>query len=142
MLLTVHSVKLHIYLITFLLTQPEDIVFLILWCIGEVMKHKETKCILNEGMPTHKNPFEKGKLIVTFQVQFPPDKWLPAAKINQLEKLLPAREEVIVPDLAEDHVLQRFDAAAERERDRQRREAYDSDDEGGIHGQRVQCASH
>lgn len=64
---------------------------------GEVMKHNVMKCILNEGMPTHKNPFEKGKLIITFQVQFPPDKWLPAAKISQLEKLLPARQEVIVP---------------------------------------------
>jgi len=104
------------------------------------MKHNETKCILNEGMPTHKNPFEKGRLIVTFQVQFPPDKWLPAAKLSQLEKLLPARQEVIVPDHVEDCVLQRFDPAAEQER--QRREAYDSDDEGGIHGQRVQCASH
>jgi len=107
------------------------------------MKHNVMKCILNEGMPTHKNPFEKGKLIITFQVQFPPDKWLSTAKIAQLEKLLPARQEAIVPDDAENHVLQRFDPEEERERARQqRREAYDSDDEGGIHGQRVQCASH
>lgn len=97
---------------------------------------------MNEGMPTHKNPFEKGRLIVTFQVQFPPDKWLPAAKISQLEKLLPARQEVIVPDQAEDCVLQRFDPVeAEQERARQRREAYDSGDDD-VHGQRVQCASH
>jgi len=107
------------------------------------MKHNVMKCILSEGMPTHKNPFEKGKLIITFQVQFPPDKWLPAAKISQLEKLLPARQEVIVPDDADNHVLEQFDPEAERERARQqRREVYDSDDEGGIHGQRVQCASH
>ena len=106
------------------------------------MKHKETKCILNEGMPTHKNPFEKGRLIVKFEVQFPADKWLPAAKMSQLEKLLPGRQEVIVPDEAEDHVLQRIDPTAEQERARVHREAYDSDDEGGIHGQRVQCASH
>jgi len=100
------------------------------------MKHKETKCILNEGMPTHKNPFEKGRLIVSFEVRFPPDKWLSTAKISQLEKLLPARQEVLVPDHAEESVLQRFDEA------QQHREAYDSDDEGGMHGQRMQCASH
>ena len=104
------------------------------------MKHKEMKCILNEGMPTHKNPFEKGRLIVTFEVKFPPDKWLSTAKINQLEKLLPPRQEVIVSDQAADCVLQRFDP--EQQRAQQRREAYDSDDEGGMHGQRVQCASH
>jgi len=96
------------------------------------MKHKETKCILNEGMPTHKNPFEKGRLIVTFEVAFPPDKWLSAAKIGQLEKLLPARQEVTVPDQAEECVLH---PAAEHGGD-------DSDDESGMHGQRVQCASH
>jgi len=100
------------------------------------MKHNETKCIMNEGMPTHKNPFEKGRLIVTFQVQFPPDKWLPAAKISQLEKLLPAKQEMIVPDNAEDCLLQRFDPS------QRRMESQDSDDEGGIPGQRVQCASH
>jgi len=111
-------------------------------CIGEVMKHNTMKCILNEGMPTHKNPFEKGKLIVTFQVQFPRDKWLQMSKMSQLEKLLPARQEIIIPDDAETHLLQRFDPESEQERARQRREAYDSDDEGGMHGQRVQCASH
>jgi len=106
------------------------------------MKHKEMKCIMNEGMPTHKNPFEKGRLIITFEVQFPPDKWLSAAKISQLETLLPAREEVIVPDDGENHVLERYDPASEEARRQHRGEAYDSDDEAGLHGPRVQCASH
>jgi len=105
------------------------------------MTHKTMKCILNEGMPTHKNPFEKGKLMVTFLVQFPPNKWLPAAKLSQLEKLLPARQDVQLPDVAENCELEKFDPAVEQERARQRREAYDSDDEGP-HGQRVQCATH
>ena len=111
-------------------------------CVGEVMKHNVMKCILNEGMPTHKNPFEKGKLIITFQVQFPSN--MPVSKIGQPEKLLPKREEVIVPDEAADCVLQRYDpdSQEEMERARQRREAYDSDDDEGMHGQRVQCASH
>ena len=111
-----------------------------MFCVGEVMKHKEMKCILNEGMPTHKNPFDKGRLIVTFEVKFPPDKWLSKAKISQLEKLLPARQEVIVPDQTVNCALQPFDA--EQQRAQRRREGYDSDDEAGMHGQRVQCASH
>lgn len=98
---------------------------------------------MNEGMPTHKNPFEKGRLIVTFQVQFPDDKWLPDGKIRQLEKLLPAKQEMIVPDGADVHELRRCDPEEQSERARQRRvESYDSDDESGMHGQRVQCASH
>jgi DnaJ family protein A protein 1 len=112
---------------------------------GEVIKHGEVKCILNEGMPTHRNPFEKGRLIITFQVKFPSDNWLPKPKLTLLEKVLPPRKEIIVPDHAEDCVLKRFDPEADREqqrRQRQQGEAYDSDDEGSGHGQRVQCASH
>jgi len=94
-------------------------------------------------MPIYKSPFEKGRLIITFAVKFPTDNWLPKPKLAQLEKLLPAREKVTVPDHADECVLQRFDAATERERAQQRRgEAYDSDEEGGHGGQRVQCASH
>merc|ERR1719367_557204 len=38
---------------------------------GEVVKNGEIKCVLGEGMPTYRNPFEKGKLIIQFAVQFP-----------------------------------------------------------------------
>lgn len=56
---------------------------------GEVLKHGDVKCVLNEGMPQYKNPFEKGRMIIQFLVNFP-DK-LPAQKISQLESCLPAR---------------------------------------------------
>ena len=56
---------------------------------GTVYKHGDIKCILNEGMPHYRNPFEKGRMIVQFSVQFPPS--LPPAIIPQLESLLPPR---------------------------------------------------
>ena len=90
-------------------------------------------------MPQFKNPFEKGRLIVQFKVNFPEENWLPADKIAQLETLLPARQEVIVPPHAEECEMQKYDPS--HDNNRGRREAYDSDDEDG-HGPRVQCASH
>ena len=56
---------------------------------GEVMKHGDVKCVLNEGMPQYRNPFEKGRLIIQFQVNFPQS--LPMEMIPQLESLLPPR---------------------------------------------------
>jgi DnaJ family protein A protein 1 len=56
---------------------------------GEVTKHGDVKYILNEGMPQYKNPFEKGRLIIQFVVNFPSS--LPAEIAPQLENCLPAR---------------------------------------------------
>lgn len=56
---------------------------------GEVIKHSDVKCILSEGMPHYRNPFEKGRLIVQFDVVFPSK--LPIENIPRLESLLPAR---------------------------------------------------
>lgn len=40
-------------------------------------------------MPHYKNPFEKGRLIIQFLVEFPQS--LPPEKIPMLESCLPAR---------------------------------------------------
>jgi DnaJ family protein A protein 1 len=56
---------------------------------GEVTKHGDVKCIMNEGMPQYKNPFEKGRLIIQFLVNFPSS--LPPELIPQLENCLPPR---------------------------------------------------
>lgn len=106
---------------------------------GEVIKNGDTKCIQSEGMPMYKNPFEKGRLILTFKVTFPEDHWISPDKLAQLKKLLPPAEEVMVADDAEVCELVKFDPRDQR----QRMDAYDSDDEEGMRGgQRVQCASH
>nr|CAI5868488.1 unnamed protein product [Callosobruchus analis] len=104
---------------------------------GEVIKHGDVKCILNEGMPQYKNPFEKGRLIVQFWVNFP--KTLPPESIPALENALPPRTECIIPDSAEEVTLVDFDP--EQERRRAQKNAYDEDDEMHGPGQRVQCAT-
>ena len=37
--------------------------------LGELIKPGDTKCVLNEGMPMHRRPFEKGRLIIHFSVR-------------------------------------------------------------------------
>jgi len=117
---------------------------------GEVVKHGDIRCIMGEGMPQYRNPFEKGRLIITFNVRFPANNWLTGsdtrAKLKRLEGLLPARQEALIPDGAEECDLHEVDPDFEiggRRRGRMG-EAYESDDEEeGMHGgQRVQCAQH
>jgi len=54
---------------------------------GEVIVPNDIKCIDGEGMPTYKRPFEKGRLIIRFTVQFPKNIAPDAVKL--LEKALP-----------------------------------------------------
>lgn len=62
---------------------------------GQVIKNDEFKCILGEGMPHYKNPFEKGRLIIQFQVVFPVT--LQPEIIPKLEECLPERTPVSIP---------------------------------------------
>lgn len=61
-------------------------------------------------MPTYRNPFEKGKLIVHFNVEFP--EMVDPKIIPKLEKLLPAKEESMIPDEYEEVDLHDFDPEA------------------------------
>lgn len=103
---------------------------------GNVTKHGDLKCILNEGMPIYKDPFTHGRLIIQFIVNFP--KSIEQSLVPSLEKCLPPREEVIVPDGAEECLLTDLDPEQEQRR-RDTRQAYE-EDEGGP--SRVQCATH
>ncbi|XP_060598206.1 dnaJ homolog subfamily A member 1-like [Ruditapes philippinarum] len=104
---------------------------------GEVVKPNDIKCVLNEGMPLHRDPFTRGRLIIKFNVIFPEAGSIQHKKLAELESCLPKRQEVIIPDGAEEHTLVEYDARAQHRRG----EAYDEDEEG-MGGQRVQCASH
>jgi len=109
---------------------------------GDVIKHEAIKCVMGEGMPIYRDPFEKGRLIIQFGINFPPSGFLPPKSIEALEKVLPSRTEVLVPDGAEECSLQDFDPSSHSRHSHGRgTEAYDSDDEGHPGGQRVQCAS-
>jgi DnaJ family protein A protein 1 len=101
---------------------------------GEIIKHMDYRCVPKEGMPHYRNPCEKGNLIIQFIVHFPPQNFLPPAKITELEKLLPPRHECMVPDDAEEATLVEMDPSREQQgsaRD------YDDDEAGGAHA--VKC---
>ena len=104
---------------------------------GEVIKPNDIKCVLNEGMPMYKNPFEKGRLIINFNVKFPENNAFDSKKILELEKILPAKTKVDIPMEGEEHNLVDLDPAHERSK---RQDAYM--DEDMPHGaKRVQCAN-
>merc|ERR1712213_288191 len=104
---------------------------------GEVIKTGDLKCVYGEGMPTYRNPFEKGKLIIQFKVDFPES--LPPEVAEQLAKILPDREEPMIPDDHEEVNLSEFDPDAERRS--HQHSGYDDDDEGQGHGPGVSCAT-
>jgi DnaJ homolog subfamily A member 1 len=105
---------------------------------GEIVKHESFKCILGEGMPQYKNPFEKGRLIIQFLVAFPES--LPAELLPTLEQCLPPRPLVSIPINAEECSL--VDLDPEQENRRRHKQAYEEDDEDGYsHGPRIQQCS-
>jgi len=102
---------------------------------GEVIKNGDTKCVESEGMPVYRDPYEKGQLIIQFQVEFPSKHWLPEHLMYQLERLLPPRDDLMITDDMEEVELCEAD---ERTKQRQySREAYEEDDEHPRGG--VQC---
>merc|ERR1712045_136812 len=104
---------------------------------GEVIKTADLKCVFGEGMPTYRNPFEKGKLIIQFNVEFPES--IDPAIVPKLEKLLPAKEEPMIPEDYEEVNMQDFDPEA----DRRQSARYDEDDDPHGHpgGPGVSCAT-
>jgi len=105
---------------------------------GELIRDGDIKCVLNEGMPTYKNPFEKGKLLIQFVVVFPDQ--IDPSHIPQLEKILPERPEYLIPDDAETCTLIPLDPEKLKQ---QQRQMYEEDEEG-MYGrpEGVQCQSH
>ncbi|XP_061772916.1 dnaJ homolog subfamily A member 4 [Nerophis ophidion] len=101
---------------------------------GEVIKNNDTKLVQNEGMPIYKSPYEKGQLIIQFEVEFPEKNWIPEHLMYQLERLLPPREDVMIADDTEEVELCDVD---ERTQQRNNREAYEEDEGSPRSG--VQC---
>jgi len=87
-------------------------------------------------MPMYKNPFEKGRLVINFNVKFPESREIDLKTISELEKLLPAKPKVTIPKDAEILELVDLDPAYERSK---RQDAYEDDDMQGP--KRVQCAN-
>ncbi|XP_064356946.1 dnaJ homolog subfamily A member 1-like isoform X1 [Dromaius novaehollandiae] len=94
---------------------------------GHTVKHGDIKCVMNEGMPIYRRPYEKGCLIIEFKVNFPGSGFLSSDKLSLLEKLLPARQEVEETEEMEQVDLVDFDPTQER-RHCYNREAYEDDE--------------
>jgi DnaJ homolog subfamily A member 1 len=108
---------------------------------GEVIKPGDIKCILNEGMPVYRNPLEKGRLVLHFDVKFPDKNELRPENLSKLEKLLPPRTKVQVPMNAEECVLIEYDPRQSQRSNRH--EMYDDDDPRAHGGPtQVNCATH
>ncbi|XP_051993987.1 dnaJ homolog subfamily A member 1-like [Xyrauchen texanus] len=69
---------------------------------GELIKPGDKKCVLNEGMPVYRRPFEKGGLIILFSVVFPEENFLPLDKLKELERYLPEKQANTEPDGMDD----------------------------------------
>jgi len=119
---------------------------------GQIIKPGETKVIDGEGMPHYKNPFEKGRLIIKFDVEFPAS--IKADLFPALQKVLPAGEKFDqskMNDDVEEYEVSEYVQKSKNQRrgQQQQRSAYmqdedgDDDDDEEMHGhggQRVQCA--
>ncbi|XP_057652855.1 dnaJ homolog subfamily A member 2-like [Diorhabda carinulata] len=107
---------------------------------GDVIKPGGVKCVMNEGMPHYKNPFEKGNLYIPFEIKFPENHFTNETNLKALETLLPPRSEFTMPfgDHVEEVDLHDFDPSDKG--NYSRNEAYASDDEEQMHGSGLQCA--
>ena len=103
---------------------------------GEIIKPNEIKCVLNEGMPMYRNPYEKGRLIIQFNVEFPKKGQIDTKKISALENILPPRIPVDIPLNAEEHTLVEIDPSY-----RNRRNYEDMEEDMPQGARRVQCAN-
>jgi len=112
--------------------------------LGEIIKPGDIKCVEKEGMPHYKSPFEKGRLMIKFNVEFPAPGSLNPDHFKLIRNLLPRGEEVskdLVPD--EEYVVTDATTGEGRRRGREAtEEGEDSDDEEGghRHGRHVACA--
>ena len=103
---------------------------------GQIVKHGDIKCVLNEGMPIYHRPYEKGRLIIEFKVNFPENGFLSPDKLSLLEKFLPERKEVEETDEMDQVELVDFDPNQEQWH-HYNREAYVDDEHHPRGG--VQC---
>jgi len=122
----------------FVITHLDDRKLLVKINPGEVIKPGDVKVIPKEGMPTYKNPFEKGDLFINFNVVFPPNTWLKPDQLSQLQKLLPPDEKVTKNDEMEDVEMTDYDPSKYSNGSNSRSNAYD--EEGDSEQPRVQCA--
>jgi len=115
---------------------------------NSVLKPDEIKLLPGEGMPHHKQPFEKGQLYIKFNIEFPKPEEIGSRK-EQLLTVLPRPP--TVPRPVEEHevvVVQSIDLQQQQQQQQQSKRRKDEDhmdmddgEEDGEHSgrQRAQC---
>ncbi|KAJ6637768.1 DnaJ like subfamily A member 1 [Pseudolycoriella hygida] len=78
---------------------------------GDVIKNEDFKYIIGEGMPHQFQPYRKGYLIIQFQLIFP--NYIDPELIPIVERCLPPRKKVVIPDEAMDCELVDFEPEIE-----------------------------
>lgn len=115
---------------------------------GHVYTPAEVKVVDNEGMPLHRNQFERANLYIEFKIEFPKSGSLSPQDMASLRSILPSTKSSNMDvDLKDDDVdmctLRDVDMDAERAKREasasENREAYEDDDEHGHQG--VGCRS-
>jgi len=110
---------------------------------GQIINPGDVRCVVGEGMPTHKSPFNKGNLYIKFNVEFPKPGFFNDKQLTQLETLLPPRRPLVKPtsdmeDVTMSNVSEK-DQKSQGARGGHRGMPTDEDEEESG-GQRVQCA--
>ena len=102
---------------------------------GEVIKHGAIKMILDEGFPTYKDPFNKGRLIIVFNVLFPDSLSSEAAK--KIAASLPKVPKPTTSGNAEEVKIVEFDGQGKWGGEEEAQNGNDCDDDEeyeGAHG--------
>ncbi|XP_028319047.1 dnaJ homolog subfamily A member 1 [Gouania willdenowi] len=109
---------------------------------GELIKPGDTKCVLNEGMPTYRRPYEKGRLIIHFSILFPQANFLPENKLKELERYFPEKTDAEQSESMDEDLyiyadLEDFDPQTRRRHRRHQYHFVDDDEHESTGG--VQC---
>lgn len=110
---------------------------------GQVIEPGSVRCVIDEGMPIYRNPDEKGRLFIKFEITFPPNHFTDETHLKILETYFPPRPafETSAGEHVEEVDLCDLESSSSRGNGSHRGEAYDSDDEGGSRPH-MQCTSH
>lgn len=115
---------------SFSVTHLDDRVLQVNVPAGTVIAPGAVKTVQGEGMPQYKRPFDKGNLIISFEINFPADHWIGETELAQLSELLPAAETPqIDPMNVEEVELTNVDSSYAG---RQNMDEDDEDEEGGV----------
>jgi len=104
-----------------------------------IIKPGDSLMVAEEGMPILHKPYQKGNLIIKFNVIFPLPSQIDASKVKELEKCLPPRNDAPVAEKNAEHCT----LTEPRKTQENARDYYDDDeddDDPRGRAQGVQCA--